>query len=109
MNFNVLSTFPPAVVFSAPTVTSHLFETHRQFYKELKIYHKFANELYFPECWIPHCTFAIGLNKDSLLRTFEHCLNQFQPFDGQITEIGIVKIEFVDGIHSSKTIFAKRL
>ncbi|WP_412969150.1 2'-5' RNA ligase family protein [Fredinandcohnia sp. 179-A 10B2 NHS] len=115
VNFDILSTFPPnekfhtSVVFMPPTITSHLYETHRQFYKELIKYNSFANELYVPERWNPHCTLAIGLDKQSLFKTFEYCISHFRPLEGKIKEIALVKIDLVDGIPISKTIFSTLL
>jgi 2'-5' RNA ligase len=107
--FPATASFPMSGVFTTPTITSKLFETHRQIYKDLREYNNFANERYVPERWNPHCTFAIGLDKEASIKTLEYCLNQFQQLEGEITEIALVKIDFLDGVHSSKTIFSTLL
>jgi 2'-5' RNA ligase len=113
VKFEIVSTFPTSgTVFLAPTMTSHLFETHREYYNDLAEYNTFDNYSgwNFPDGWDPHCTLATKLNKSELINTLDYCLNRFNPMKGKIIEIGVVKLEFVDGkCVSSKTIFSNLL
>lgn len=111
VKFDVVAAFPTSgTVFVSPTITSQLFESHRQFYYSLGEYDAFANEYYIPDSWVPHCTLAIMLNQNLLLKTLEYCLNRFNPLKGRITEIGVVKLEYLDSkCVSSKTIFSNLL
>jgi hypothetical protein len=111
VQFYAVATFPSSgTVFIPPTITSDLIESHRQFHTDLEEYESFGLEYYMPQRWNPHCTFAIQLDKNTLLKTLELCLNQFEPIKGKIEEIGVVKLEFDNNkCVSSKTIFSSVL
>ena len=58
VKFDIISTFPTSgTVFFHPTMTSHLFETHRQYYNDLAGFNTSENRngYSFPERWDPHC------------------------------------------------------
>ncbi|WP_221565368.1 2'-5' RNA ligase family protein [Alkalihalobacillus sp. TS-13] len=115
VKFESLSVFPPSgdfptsVVFAPPTMTTQLFNIHQQFYKDFQEYTAYANELYLPENWTPHCTYAIGLDDEAMSKTLNYCHDRFEPKECTITEIGVVEIRMEDLIPSSKTIFSKQL
>jgi hypothetical protein len=111
VKFDIVSAFPASgTVFLPPTMTSHLFETHREYYSELAEYNAFANSYYIPDGWDPHCSLAIKLNHSSLIKTLNYCLSGFNPLKTKIIEIGVVKLEFVNGeCISSRTLFSNIL
>ena len=113
VKFDIISTFPTSgTVFFPPTMTSHLFETHRQYYNDLAEFNTFENRngYSFPERWDPHCTLATHLNDELVIKTLDYCLGGFSPMRGKIIEIGVVKLEFIKGeCVSSKTIFSNSL
>jgi 2'-5' RNA ligase len=111
VKFDVLGMFPSSgTVFMAPTITSELLESHREFYKEFKEYNSLASDYYLPDKWNPHCTLAIKLDHSSLVKTMDFCLSKFTPMIGKINKIAVVKLEFSDGeCISSKTIYSKSL
>lgn len=113
VKFDIVSIFPTSgTVFIPPTMTSHLFETHLEYHNELAEFNAFeiGNGYNLPETWDPHCTLATRLGHDSVIDTLGYCLNRFNPMKGTITEIGVVKLEFInDKCISSKTILSKLL
>lgn len=115
VKFESLSIFPPSgdfstsVVFAPPTNTIQLLELHNRFYLDFDEYNSYANALYIPGRWTPHCTYAIGLDDDALSKAIEYCLEQFRPKQCTITEIAVVKIEMSEEVSSSKTIYSKQL
>jgi hypothetical protein len=46
---------------------------------------------YQPFSWLPHCTIAKQLSKEQMLQRYEVLQNQFAPFSGEVTKIGIAK------------------
>jgi 2'-5' RNA ligase len=110
VTFDAVSAFPTSgTVFLAPTMTSALFVAHRNYYHDLAEYNSFDsyNGLNFPDNWSPHCTLAARLNQDQLNKALKYCISRFEPTRGTITEIGLVKLEFVSGkCISSKTLFS---
>jgi hypothetical protein len=112
VKFDIVATFPTSrTVFLAPTMTSYLFETHRKYYNELAEYNVFDNYngWNFPDDWSPHCTLG-KTDQDLFVKTMDFCLTRFKPMKGRIIEIGVVKLEFVDGkCVSSKTLFSNLL
>jgi hypothetical protein len=110
VRFDILATFPTTgTVFMGPTITSDLFKLHRDFYKEFQEFNDFAADYYLPNKWNPHCTLAIRLEQQDLIKTFDYCVTKFKPMDARINRIGVVKIEFLNEEWSSKTIFSKSL
>jgi 2'-5' RNA ligase len=108
-----ISIFPTSgTVFLSPTMTSNLFNTHREYCNALAEYNAFDNYSGYnlPDNWSPHCTLATRLNQEILVRAFDYCLDRFNPMKGRIIEIGVVKLEYVNGnCVSSRTIFSKVL
>lgn len=97
-------------VFIKPTITRKLIDFHEKYHSEFSKYSKHSNEYYLPNNWNPHCTLAINLNQEEVIKTIMCILEDFKPINGMVTEIGLVHI-IHDGVKfvSSDTIISRKL
>lgn len=93
MKFGSIGAFPGAegVLFLSPTVTYGLLKLHESFHNVFDCYKKEVWNYYLPGLWVPHCTLAIDLHKNNLPLAMECVLDNYQPINARIEEIGIVE------------------
>ncbi len=87
-----VGTFLPSVIYITPILNKYLHELSEAYNKEVTekqgvtVDHK-----YMPYSWLPHSTLAKRLSKEQLATAFAVMQNQFGPFCGKVTKIGLAK------------------
>ncbi|NIK80296.1 2'-5' RNA ligase [Paenibacillus castaneae] len=95
IKFDVLASFPTSgTLFIDPTVTEGLIEIHKQYHKEFEDLLQFADHYYIPNNWDPHCTVAIRLTPEQMIKAMTYGYQQFIPHKTKIVEVGLVKLGF---------------
>lgn len=84
--------FVPQVLYVQPVLNAYLHDLSCALSEELgAIPDTILSPNYQPFSWLPHCTIAKQLSKEQMLQGYEVLQNQFTPFSGRITKIGIAK------------------
>lgn len=79
------------VLFLQPIMTDELMELHKKFLDSMKDFNGKANEYYNHNKWVPHCTIAIRLSDEELLKGFEVLKSiTFLPIEVTIDKIEIL-------------------
>ena len=92
VQFVSVGTFLPYVIFLAPVLDKELFNTSLATYLELsKIEDCSISKYYQPFQWMPHATIGKKLTSEEMRTAFEVLQNQFGPFKGTVTKIGLAK------------------
>ena len=79
------------VIFLAPVMTDELMNFHKMFLDSMKDFNGKANEYYNHNKWVPHCTIAIRLSDEELIKGFEILKNiSFLPLEVTIDKIDIL-------------------
>ena len=92
VQFVSVGTFLPYVIFLAPVLDKELFNTSLATYLNLsKIEDCSISKYYQPFQWMPHATIGKKLSLEEMRTAFEVLQNQFGPFKGTITKIGLAK------------------
>lgn len=87
-----VGTFLPNVIYIAPILNEYLHELSETYNKEITNMQKVtADRKYVPYSWLPHSTLAKRLSKEQLAVAFGVMQNQFGPFGGKVTKIGLAK------------------
>ena len=85
-----VGTFLPHVIYIAPVVNEYLHQLSVINIEELnKQKNVLMEKRYQPFSWYPHTTLAKKLTKKQLLQAVEVLQNQFGPFCGKVTKIGL--------------------
>lgn len=85
-----VGTFMPHVIYIAPVVNEYLHQLSVINIEELnKQENVLTEKRYQPFAWYPHTTLAKKLTKKQLLQAVEVLQNQFGPFSGKVTKIGL--------------------
>lgn len=96
--FDILGTFPiTGTCFLKPTVTEELLNVHSKYHEQFKALSGKSNPYYLPGRWNPHCTLGIGLSTEKLKEVFNFSVDKFKPLKVTLNDIGLVKIDFMDG------------
>ena len=96
--FDVLGVFPDTgACFVTPVVTEELLSLHRDYYEYFKEFEDTARKYYRPGMWNPHCSLAMGLNKEKMKEAFNIILDIFEPFEASLDGIALYKVEMEDG------------
>ena len=92
VQFVSVGTFLPYVIFLAPVLDKELFNTSLATYLNLsKIEDCSISKYYQPFQWMPHATIGKKLSSEEMKIAFEVLQNQFGPFKGTVTKIGLAK------------------
>jgi len=95
VNFVTLGTFPATgACFLIPTMTEELLRLHKNYHKKFEQFNDSIHIYYLPNNWNPHCSLAVGLDNNKLVKVFEHCLKKFKILSGKIIEIGLVEVKY---------------
>lgn len=87
-----VGTFVPQVLFIEPVLNQYLHDLSVQIAKELgEIPGVVLRENYQPFSWLPHCSVGKRLTKEQMMAGYEVLLQEFQPFQGMVTKIGVAK------------------
>ena len=87
-----VGTFFPFVIYLAFVLNSYLHEMSLDIYDcIMQIDDIKVSPCYRPLCWMPHATVGKKLARDEMVLAFQVLQNQFGPFSGQITKIGLAK------------------
>jgi len=104
INFGSIGVFPgeEPVLFLAPTVTEELLKIHNEFNNTFSYFKNEMWNYYLPGKWIPHCTLATDFGKKDLPMAMKYILDNFEPMNVVIEEIGIVKFRPIKDLVSFK-------
>lgn len=87
-----LGSFLPGVIYIAPVLNEYLHQLSVIYNKEMTCKETlWIDERYLPFQWFPHTTLAKQLTKEQLRCAFEVMQNQFGPFEGTVTSVGLAK------------------
>ncbi|MDQ0148301.1 2'-5' RNA ligase family protein [Eubacterium multiforme] len=96
--FDVLGVFPTTgACITTPVVTEELLALHRKYYDYFKEFNSNARAYYLPDNWNPHCSLAMGLDKEKLMDAFKFILNMYEPFEASLEGIALYEIEMENG------------
>ena len=85
-----IGSFLPGVIYISPILNEYLHQLSETYNKELRKEEAVEiDKRYEPFHWFPHTTLAKYLTKDQMKAAFEIMQNQFGPFEGTITSIGL--------------------
>ena len=89
--FEALGTYCSAdgVLFLAPVVSPRFFLLHSTVIKGLNLHANGLKESCRPNRFVPHCTIAYGLEKETLSRAVNLFSNRALPIVGQFNRIGL--------------------
>ena len=92
VQFVSVGTFLPYVIYLAPVLDQELLNVSLATNLEIsKIEDCSISKLYRPFQWMPHATIGKKLSPDEMRLAFEVLQNQFGPFKGTVTKIGLAK------------------
>ncbi|MGL4572684.1 MAG: 2'-5' RNA ligase family protein [Clostridium sp.] len=96
--FDILGVFPDTgACFTTPVVTDELLNLHKEYYEYFKEFEETARLYYLPGKWNPHCSLAMGLNKQKMKEAFDFVLDIFEPFEASLDGIALYKVEMENG------------
>ena len=85
-----VGTFLPHVIYISPVLNEYLHQLSVINIEELgKQENVLVEKRYQPFAWYPHTTLAKKLTREQLLQAVEVLQNQFGPFVGKVTKIGL--------------------
>jgi len=85
-------TQPSPVVFLAPVVTIDLLDLHQVTHERFVGFGTGPHQFYLPRRWIPHCTIALHVDRQTLPLSMEVIQEISLPMTGTVTELGIVRV-----------------
>lgn len=92
IQFVSVGTFFPYVIYLAPLLDKNLLEYSEVVCSECAgITDSIMSRFYRPFQWMPHATIGKKLSKEEMRVAFEVLQNQFAPFQGSVTRIGLAK------------------
>ena len=84
--------FLPGVIYITPILNEYLHELSQTYNQEMtNMQGVTVNHKYMPYNWLPHSTLAKHLSKEQLTTAFQVMQNQFGPFEGKVTKMGLAK------------------
>jgi 2'-5' RNA ligase len=83
------------VMFLAPVVVQELLDVHRMLTERVSEFSETPWKLYRPGRWVPHCTLALKLPRDSVQKALELLMESTFPITGELIELGVS--EFAEG------------
>jgi len=87
-----VGTFLPGVIYLTPVLNAYLQDmTEVVFGKMADVGETIMNPFYRPFQWVPHTTIGKLLTKEQMRDAFEVLQEQFVPFEGTVTKIGLAK------------------
>lgn len=87
-----VGTFLPNVIYLTPVLNAYLQNMTQAIYGKMEsIDETIMNPFYLPYQWIPHTTIGKLLSKEQMRDAFEVLQEQFVPFEGTVTKIGLAK------------------
>lgn len=87
-----IGTFFPNVIFAAPVLNEYLQNMMQNIYGQMEgVGETIMNLFYRPFQWMPHTTIGKCMTKEQLREAFEVLQEQFVPFEGCVTAIGLAK------------------
>lgn len=87
-----VGTFFPYVIYLALVYNNYLHDMSIDAYNCIMQLDSVKVSTYYrPFCWMPHITVGKKLKRDEMILAFKVMQNQFAPFSGKITEIGLAK------------------
>ena len=93
LNLAMVGTFMTKenVIFLQPVMTDELMNVHKMFLDSMKDFDGKANEYYNHNKWVPHCTIAIRLSDEELIKGFETLKSiSFLPIEVTVDKIDIL-------------------
>jgi 2'-5' RNA ligase len=88
------------VVFLAPAVTRPLLDFHAQFHAQFQQFGGRSWPYYLPGNWVPHCTLAMGVSRESLPEALHLCLEAPLPIRGRIVQAALVEYRPVNVLYA---------
>lgn len=87
-----VGSFLPNVIFIAPVLNEYLQDMTQSIYGKMEsVEETIMNPFYRPYQWVPHTTIGKLMTKEQLRDAFEVLQEQFVPFEGTVTRIGLAK------------------
>ena len=87
-----VGTFLPNVIYLAPVLNEYLQNMTQTIYGTIEdVDETKMNPFYLPFQWMPHTTIGKMLTKEQMRDAFEVLQEQFVPFEGTVTKIGLAK------------------
>lgn len=87
-----VGTFFPYVMYVTPVLNEYLHRMVSSVYESLRSFEEIKISPYYrPFQWLPHTTIGKKLSKEEMRKAFEVMQNQFVPFKGTVTKIGLAK------------------
>lgn len=87
-----VGTFLPNVIFIAPVLNEYLQNMTQTIYGKMEnVEETIMNPFYRPYQWVPHTTIGKLMTKEQLQDAFAILQEQFVPFEGTVTRIGLAK------------------
>lgn len=87
-----VGTFLPNVIYLAPVLNEYLQNMTQTIYGTIEdVDETKMNPFYLPFQWMPHTTIGKLLTKEQMRDAFEVLQEQFVPFEGIVTKIGLAK------------------
>lgn len=87
-----VGTFLPNVIYLAPVLNEYLQNMTRNVYGKIEsVEETIMSPFYRPFQWMPHTTIGKILAKEQMRNAFEVLQEQFVPFEGTVTKIGLAK------------------
>ena len=93
MSYLGLFTEPEPVIFAAPIPTRELITFHQDVITALASDGNIPRDIHQPGVWIPHCTLAIGFEKNRLNELIDLSLTLKFPFNIGAVKIGVVEYQ----------------
>ena len=87
-----VGTFLPYVMYLTPVLNEYLHGLTSVVYGSLLNVDKIRiSQYYRPFQWLPHTTIGKKMSQEEMRKAFEVMQNQFVPFTGKVTKIGLAK------------------
>ena len=87
-----VGTFLPNVIYLAPVLNEYLLNMAQNIYEKMEsVDETIMSPFYRPFQWVPHTTIGKLLTKEQMREAFEVLQEQFVPFEGTVTKIGLAK------------------
>lgn len=84
--------FLPYVLYLTPVLNEYLYGISAIVYENLEEVEGISISKYYrPFQWLPHTTIGKKLSQEEMRKAFEVMQNQFAPFSGTVTKIGLAK------------------
>jgi 2'-5' RNA ligase len=98
VSLSSLGMFPgdETVLFLAPSADAELIAVQAELHARLTEFTHTPWKLYAPGRWVPHCTLAMRLGREGVLKALDILMESTFPITGELVEIGVS--EFADGV-----------